>query len=60
MRVSQNHLLIAFALTIVAIVVLSIEGGSGELGGRLGIVDALTGLLLIIGGAIAGSQVPSK
>lgn len=59
MRLNQNHLLIAFALTITAIVVLAIEGGSGDLGGRLGIIDALTGLLLIEGGALAGSQVPA-
>lgn len=60
MNISQNHLLIAFGLTIAAIVILAIEGGTGDLGGRLSIIDALTGLLLIEGGAIAGSQVPSK
>ena len=55
---NQNHLLIGFITTLTAIVVLVITTEGAELGGRLGIVDALTGLLLILGGAIAGAQVP--
>lgn len=58
MTLNKNHLLIAFGLLLVAIVVLAIEGSSGDLGGRLSIIDALTGLELILGGALAGSQVP--
>lgn len=58
MTLNRTHLLIAFALTLVAVVVLAIVPGQGDLGGRVGLIDALTGLLLLEGGAIAGAQVP--
>jgi hypothetical protein len=56
--VNRTHLLVAFALCLIAVVVLALAPSGGEVGGRLGLIDALTGLLLIIGGAVAGAQVP--
>lgn len=55
---SANHLLIAFLATLAGIVILVVTGDAGTLGGRLSIIDALTGLLLIEGGALAGAQAP--
>jgi hypothetical protein len=59
MQINRSHLLIFSLATLVAIVVLAIVPGvgtQGDLGGRLGLIDALTGLLLIEGGAIAGAS----
>lgn len=59
MRLSGFHLLIAFLATLAAVVVLALSSNQ-QLGGNLGLMDALTGLLLILGGAIAGSEVPKR
>lgn len=56
---NQNHLLIAFLATLIGVVVLAVTANQ-NLGGTLQVIDALTGLLLIEGGAIAGAQVPSR
>lgn len=55
---NRSALLIAFLATLAAIVLLVIATPA-ELGGRLDVVEALTGLLLIEGGAIAGAQIPT-
>lgn len=55
--INQNHLLVAFLATLLAAVALVVFA-NGQVGGDLGLTDALTGLLLIEGGAIAGAQVP--
>ena len=57
MQLNQNHLLIAFLATLVGAVVLAITGNQ-NLGGTLQLIDALVGLLFILGGAVAGSQTP--
>jgi hypothetical protein len=54
---NQNHLLVGFLATLVAVIILAVQGDQ-NLGGTLQLIDALTGLLLILGGALAGSQVP--
>lgn len=56
--INRTHILIAFVVVLVAVVVLALAPGGGDVGGRLGLIDALTGLLLILGGAVAGAQVP--
>lgn len=57
---NRTHLLIAFIATLVAVVALAVLPGQGDVGGRLSLIDALTGLLLLEGGAIAGAQVPKN
>lgn len=59
MGINLNHVLVAFLATLVAVVTLAIVANQ-NLGGTLQVIDALTGLLLIEGGAIAGGQIPSK
>lgn len=59
MGINLNHVLVAFLATLVSVVALAIVGNQ-NLGGTLQVIDALTGLLLIEGGAIAGGQIPAK
>lgn len=59
MNINQNHLFYAFIATLVGVILLALVGNQ-QLGGTLGLIDALTGLLLIEGGAIAGANVPKK
>lgn len=55
----MSHVLIAFLATLAGVLTLAIVGNQ-NLGGTLQVIDALTGLLLIEGGAIAGGHIPAK
>jgi hypothetical protein len=56
--INRTHLLIAFALTLIGSVVVALVPGGGDVGGQVGLADTLGGLTLILGGAIAGAQLP--
>ena len=56
---NANHLFYGFLATLGAVVALALFADQ-NLGGSLQVIDALTGLLLIEGGALAGAQVPKK
>lgn len=56
MSVNQNHLLIGFLAVLVGLILMVTVGNATF--DRSEVVKALSGLLLIFGGAIAGAQVP--
>lgn len=58
--INRTHILVAFVVVLIGVIILALAPSGGEVGGRLGLIDALTGLLLILGGAIAGAQVPKS
>jgi hypothetical protein len=57
MVVNRNHILLAFLADLIAVLILALSGDQ-NLGGTLQLIDALTGLLLILGGGVVGAQVP--
>lgn len=61
MNINRDHLFWITLATLTAIVLLALvpsAGSQGNLGGSVGLVDALTGAFLIEVGAIAGAKVP--
>lgn len=56
MDINRNHLFFAFVVVVVATVLLVTVGNATF--DRSDVVKAFTGLLLILGGALAGAKVP--
>jgi lipoprotein signal peptidase len=56
MSINNNHLFFAFIATVIAVVLLVTVGNATF--DRSEVVKAFTGLLLILGGALAGAQTP--
>jgi hypothetical protein len=59
MEINRSHILVAFLAVLIGALVLAITGNQ-NLGGTLQLLDALVGLLFILGGAVAGAAVPSS
>lgn len=55
---TKSHVFFAFLALLLAVIILALAPGNGDIGGRLGLLDALVGLLLVAGGAVFGTQVP--